>query len=35
VGFCQIGAAVMAAKGFQAENILQHYFLGAELMKLY
>jgi len=35
VGFCQIGAAVMAAKGFQAENILQHYFRGAELKKLY
>jgi len=35
VGFCQIGAAVMAAKGFQAENIVQHYFRGAELKKLY
>jgi len=35
VGFCQIGAAVMAAKGFQAEQIVQHYFRGAELKKLY
>jgi len=25
----------MAAKGFQAENIVQHYFRGAELKKLY
>ena len=35
VGFCQIGAAVMAAKGFQAEAIVKHYFRGAELNKLY
>ncbi len=35
VGFCQIGAAVMAAKGFQAETIVQHYFRGADLKKLY
>jgi stage II sporulation protein D len=35
VGFCQIGAAVMAAKGFQAEAIVRHYFRGAELQKLY
>jgi stage II sporulation protein D len=35
VGFCQIGASVMAAKGFQAEQILKHYFRGAELRKLY
>jgi SpoIID/LytB domain protein len=35
VGFCQIGAAVMAAKGFQAETIVKHYFRGAELKKLY
>jgi stage II sporulation protein D len=35
VGFCQIGAAVMAAKGFQAEAIVRHYFQGAELKKLY
>ena len=35
VGFCQIGAAVMAAKGFQAETIVKHYFRGADLKKLY
>jgi SpoIID/LytB domain protein len=35
VGFCQIGAAVMAAKGFQAETIVKHYFRGAELKKFY
>ena len=35
VGFCQIGAAVMAAKGFAAETIAKHYFRGAELKKLY
>jgi SpoIID/LytB domain protein len=35
VGFCQIGAAVMAAKGFRAEQIVKHYFRGAELKKLY
>ncbi len=35
VGLCQIGAAVMASKGFKAEEILAHYFKGAELKKLY
>jgi len=35
VGLCQIGAAVMATKGFSAEAILQHYFHGAELRKWY
>jgi SpoIID/LytB domain protein len=35
VGFCQIGAAVMAAKGLQAEDIVRHYFQGADLRKLY
>ncbi|MGO9139813.1 MAG: SpoIID/LytB domain-containing protein [Syntrophales bacterium] len=35
VGLCQIGAAVMALKGFTAESILKHYFRGAELRKLY
>ncbi|MFZ4620049.1 MAG: SpoIID/LytB domain-containing protein [Bacteroidota bacterium] len=35
VGFCQIGAAVMAVKGFSAEKIVKHYFKGAELRKLY
>lgn len=35
VGMCQIGAAVMAEKGYQAEAILKHYFRGAELTRLY
>jgi SpoIID/LytB domain protein len=35
VGLCQIGAAVMALKGFTAESILKHYFRGTELQKLY
>ena len=35
VGMCQIGAAVMAAKGFKAEQILADYFTGANLKKLY
>jgi stage II sporulation protein D len=35
VGLCQIGAAVMASKGFTAEEIVSHYFRGAELKKLY
>ena len=35
VGMCQIGAAVMAAKGFKAEEILTHYFTGAQIKKLY
>ena len=35
VGLCQIGAAVMASKGFKVEEILAHYFTGAILKKLY
>ncbi len=35
VGLCQIGAAVMAIKGFTSESILKHYYSGAELQKLY
>jgi len=35
VGMCQIGAAVMASRGFSAEEILRHYFQGAGLEKLY
>jgi SpoIID/LytB domain protein len=35
IGLCQIGAAVMAQKGFTAEDILRHYFNGAQLKKLY
>jgi peptidoglycan hydrolase-like amidase len=35
VGMCQIGAAVMAKKGYTAEEILKHYFRGVEFRKLY
>jgi SpoIID/LytB domain protein len=35
VGLCQIGAAVMASKGFKAPEILAHYFYGVKLQKLY
>ena len=35
VGLCQIGAAVMAATGFKAEEIVKHYFRSAELRTLY
>jgi len=35
VGLCQIGAAVMAARGFKAEEILCHYFPGVAIRKVY
>jgi SpoIID/LytB domain protein len=35
VGLCQIGAAVMAIRGFSAEEILNHYFREVELKKIY
>lgn len=35
VGLCQIGAAVMGAKGYSYREILMHYFAGASLEKLY
>ncbi len=35
VGLCQIGAAVMGAKGYGYDEILKHYFPKAELKKLY
>ncbi|MCP4312128.1 MAG: SpoIID/LytB domain-containing protein [Bacteroidetes bacterium] len=31
VGLCQIGAAVMADRGFSHEEILNHYFIGASI----
>ena len=34
VGLCQIGAAVMADKGYTYEQILAHYFPGSELKVL-
>lgn len=35
VGLCQIGAAVMAIKGFKADDILRHYFPGTVIEKIY
>lgn len=35
VGLCQIGAAVMGAKGFNYKDILLHYFIGASINKQY
>ena len=35
VGLCQIGAAMMGEKGYSHEEILMHYFVGAELHKAY
>jgi SpoIID/LytB domain protein len=35
VGLCQIGAAVMGAKGYSYQEILLHYFRDAELEKYY
>jgi len=35
VGLCQIGAAVMGEKGFTYDQILLHYYVGAEINKLY
>lgn len=35
VGLCQIGAAVMGAKGYTYDQILQHYFRGATLNAAY
>ena len=31
VGLCQIGAAVMAAKGYDYKQILQHYYPGTDV----
>jgi SpoIID/LytB domain protein len=35
VGLCQIGAAVMSYEGYDYRQILEHYFKGASLEKLY
>ncbi|MFA8436995.1 MAG: SpoIID/LytB domain-containing protein [Marinifilaceae bacterium] len=35
VGLCQIGAAVMGAKGYNYNEILLHYFRGADLRPVY
>ena len=34
VGLCQIGAAVMADKGYNYKQILAHYYPGAQLRKI-
>lgn len=35
VGLCQIGAAVMGEKGYSHEEILHHYYQGADIRKFY
>lgn len=35
VGLCQVGAAVMAEEGYTCEEILSHYYRGAEYRKVY
>ena len=35
VGLCQIGAALMAAKGYKYDAILQHYYPTSELVQEY
>ena len=35
VGMCQIGAAVMGAKGYKYDEILSHYFPGSTIEKKY
>ncbi len=35
VGLCQIGAAMMGAKGYKYDEILMHYFRGAHISKEY
>jgi SpoIID/LytB domain protein len=35
VGLCQIGAAVMATRGFSAVEILNHYFRGTQMKRIY
>lgn len=35
VGLCQIGAAVMGEQGYDYEQILLHYYQGAEIERIY
>ncbi len=35
VGLCQIGAAVMGEKGYSYEEILLHYYKGADIRRVY
>ena len=34
-GLCQIGAAIMGAKGYMYQEILMHYFPNASIIKMY
>ena len=34
-GLCQIGAKVLAEQGWQAEKILDHYYPGATIQRMY
>ena len=35
VGMCQIGAAVMASKGYKYDEILRYYYKNVMIEKLY
>lgn len=35
VGLCQIGAAVMGAEGYSYQDILLHYYIGADITQMY
>ncbi len=35
VGLCQIGAAVMGEQGYKYDEILLHYYIGAEIKEVY
>jgi SpoIID/LytB domain len=35
VGLCQIGAAVMGEQGYTYDKILRHYYIGADIKRLY
>ena len=35
VGLCQIGAAMMGEKGYSYDDILLHYYQGADIKQLY
>ena len=35
VGLCQIGAAVMGQQGYKYDEILLHYYNGAEIKEIY
>ncbi len=35
VGLCQIGAAVMGERGYSYDQILLHYYIGADILRIY